>query len=74
MARPEEFADPVLVPGPNVRSRYVDTEEVGPDSGIALEESELQHCPACGRRFAGATLVCPDDGVLVSDSDPAGGS
>lgn len=59
----EEFGDPVVIPGPNLRSRFTDTETVDEDRDAAASASST--CPRCGRLLAPSTLVCPDDGAAL---------
>lgn len=37
------FGDPVVAPGPNLRSRSVDTEEVSPDGRELVDRDEVAH-------------------------------
>jgi hypothetical protein len=62
--RNEEFGDPVVVPGPNLRGRFTGTETVAEGSEL-VDPSGAGRCPTCGRVLAAATLVCPDDGTAV---------
>jgi hypothetical protein len=65
----EEFADPVIVPGPNLRSLFTDTEQV--DEAVATcADDDARFCPACRRVFPAATLVCPDDGNALVELPP----
>ena len=70
MSHQEEFADPVVVPGPNVRSRFTDTEEVD-DDATELVVDAARLCPTCHGVFSDVTLVCPDDGTALRDLPPA---
>jgi hypothetical protein len=60
----EEFGDPVIVPGPNVRSRFTATEAVAEVSEL-VDGSAATRCPVCRRLLPAATLVCPTDGAVV---------
>jgi hypothetical protein len=60
----EEFADPVVIPGPNLRSLFTDTEEV--DDAVAEQvEDDSQFCPSCRRVYPVTTTVCPDDATSL---------
>jgi hypothetical protein len=59
----EEFADPAVVPGPNLRSRFTDTEQVDDAVTEQLDEDGLRFCPSCHRVLPDAELVCPADGT-----------
>jgi hypothetical protein len=68
----EEFADTVVVPGPNLRSRFTDTEEVGDAVAAQTDEDASRFCPSCHRVLASTELVCSDDGAeLVVLPPPA---
>jgi hypothetical protein len=68
----EEFADPVVVPGPNLRSRFTDTEQVDDAVTEQLEEDGLRFCPSCHRVLPSTELVCTADGTeLVVLPPPA---
>jgi hypothetical protein len=60
----EEFGDPVIVPGPNLRSRFTATESVA-DGSALVDDSAATRCPTCGRSLPAATLICPTDGAVV---------
>jgi hypothetical protein len=62
--RNEEFGDPVVVPGPNLRGRFTGTEVVA-DRSELVDESAAHRCPTCGYLLPAATLVCPTDGTVV---------
>jgi hypothetical protein len=62
--RNEEFGDPVIVPGPNLRSRFTATETVA-DGSEFIDDSAATRCPSCGRLLPAATMVCPTDGAVV---------
>jgi len=62
MRVPEEFADPVVIPGPNLRSLHVDTESVDDDADEALEAGTVS-CSACGSAVFELALTCPVCGV-----------
>jgi hypothetical protein len=69
----EEFADPVVVPGPNLRSRFTDTEEVDDAVTARSEEDASRFCPSCHRVLSSTELVCTADGTaLVVLPPPAG--
>ncbi|MEX1163603.1 MAG: hypothetical protein WEB03_08490 [Nitriliruptor sp.] len=70
MPHHEEFADPVVVPGPNIRSRSVDTEAVEEDTAALVEDREARFCPTCHRVLPSTALVCPDDGAALTDLPP----
>jgi hypothetical protein len=61
MRIPEEFADPVVIPGPNLRSLHVDTESVD-DADEALEAGTVP-CGSCGGPVFELALTCPVCGV-----------
>jgi hypothetical protein len=65
----EEFADPVIVPGPNVRSRFTDTEEVA-ETVAAQVDDDVRFCPACRRVFPASAWVCGDDGTALIELPP----
>ncbi|GGI03817.1 hypothetical protein [Egicoccus halophilus] len=73
----EEFADTVVVPGPNLRSRFVETEEVD-DAEVeqvdGAEDDQLADdagfCPACHRVVASTERVCPDDDTTLVTLPP----
>jgi uncharacterized protein YbaR (Trm112 family) len=65
----EEFADPVIVPGPNLRSLFTDTEQVDEPVAASVDDDAL-FCPACRRAFPAATLACPDDGDTLVELPP----
>jgi hypothetical protein len=69
----EEFADPVVVPGPNLRSRFTDTEEVAGGVTEEPDEDASRFCPACHRVLPSAELVCPADGTELVVLPPATG-
>jgi len=60
----EEFADPVVVPGPNLRSLFTDTEEVD-DVVIEQVDDGSQFCPACHRVYPATWWSCLDDGTTL---------
>ncbi len=62
MRTPEEFADPVVIPGPNLRSLHVDTESVDDVADEALEAG-TSACPSCGTPVFELALTCPVCGV-----------
>jgi hypothetical protein len=66
MPSPEEFADPVIVPGPNLRSRHTDTEVVDDASELSAG-GLLTTCPGCGVVIDQLALTCPACDVLGDD-------
>jgi hypothetical protein len=64
MRSPEQFADPVIVPGPNLRSRHTDTEVVD-DAAELPVGSTLTACPGCGVAIDAPALTCPACDVFV---------
>lgn len=64
MTHHEEFADPVVIPGPNPRSLFTDTEEVD-DAVVEQIEDDSQFCPSCRRVYPGTATVCPDDATSL---------
>jgi hypothetical protein len=69
----EEFADTVVVPGPNLRSRFTDTEEVDDAVTGQSDEDASRFCPSCHRVSPSTELVCSADGAeLVVLPPPAG--
>lgn len=71
MPNHEEFADPVVVPGPNLRSRFVDTEAVDGSRSEQVDDADARFCPACHGVYAATALVCPDDGTALVELPPA---
>ena len=63
----EVFADPVVIPGPNVRSLFTDTEAVDEETHVLVDDGEDRFCPTCHRVCAATTLVCPVDRTPVVD-------
>jgi hypothetical protein len=43
MTSDQGFGDPVVAPGPNLRSRFVDTEEVSPEGRELVDGEDGQH-------------------------------
>ena len=73
MPHHEEFADPVVVPGPNLRSRFTDTEEVEDAVTEEFDEDASRFCPSCHRVLPSTEVVCTADGTeLVVLPPPAG--
>jgi hypothetical protein len=69
----DEFADPVVVPGPNLRSRFTDTEEVEDAVTEQFDENASRFCPSCHRVRPSTELVCTADGTeLVVLPPPPG--
>ncbi len=64
MASNESFADPVVVPGPNIRSLFVDTEVVEAVDTVQVD-LDVASCPVCERELPASVLICPDDGTLL---------
>lgn len=68
----EEFADTVVVPGPNLRSRFVDTEEVDDDAAELIVDADAAgFCPTCHRVLPADAVACPGDGTSVVQLPPA---
>jgi hypothetical protein len=65
----EEFADPVVVPGPNLRSRFTDTEEVH-HAAVEQVDDGSQFCPTCHRVYPTTILSCVDDGTTLIELPP----
>jgi hypothetical protein len=64
-----DFADPLVVPGPVLRSRHPETEsDDGPATELVADAGDLR-CPECGGRFPGIATHCPDDGTPLSTAD-----
>jgi hypothetical protein len=70
----EEFADPVVVPGPNLRSRFTDTEEVDDAVTEGYDEDASRFCPACHRVLPSTEPVCSADGTELVVLPPPTGS
>lgn len=70
MPHHEEFADPVVVPGPNVRSRFIDTEEVDDAVPEQFNEDASRFCPVCHRVLPSTELICSADGTALIDLPP----
>ena len=66
MRHGEEFADPVLVPGPNLRSLHTDTEQVD-EATTELVDDDARFCMTCHRVFPSTALTCGDDGTALID-------
>ena len=62
MRVPEECADPVVIPGPNLRSLYVDTDVVEDDADEVLEVGTVP-CASCGAHVLELALACPVCGI-----------
>lgn len=69
MPHHEEFADPVVVPGPNLRSLFTDTEEVD-DAVVEQVDEDSQFCPACHRVYPAPMRSCVDDGTTLIELPP----
>lgn len=69
MRHSEDFADPVLVPGPNPRSLHTDTEEVD-RATTEMVDGAAMFCSTCHGVFPVTTLACPDDGTAVTELPP----
>lgn len=65
----EEFADPIAVPGANMRSLFTDTEEVD-DATVEQVDDDAWFCPTCRRTRRAATGLCPDDGTALVELPP----
>jgi len=65
----EEFADPIVVPGPNMRSLFTETEEVD-DAIVEQVDDDAWFCPTCRRPRRAATGSCPDDGTALVELPP----
>lgn len=64
-----DLASTVTVPGPNLRSRHVDTEHVA-DGATTEREGALVdelRCPTCGERVPGIATACPRDGTALGE-------
>lgn len=76
MRHGEEFADPVLVPGPNLRSLHTDTEQVD-GATTEMVDDDARFCTTCHRVFGSAALSCDHDGTALVDlpaaDDPGAG-
>ena len=69
MTHGEEFADPLVVPGPNLRSLFTDTEEV--HDGVAEEvDDDSRFCPSCRRVYPATRRSCADDGTPLVELPP----
>jgi AICAR transformylase/IMP cyclohydrolase PurH len=68
----EEFADTVVVPGPNLRSRFVDTEQVEDEVAEQIDGGGARFCPTCHGAFPSPVLTGPDDATALDDLPPAG--
>ncbi|MFA9445793.1 hypothetical protein [Egicoccus sp. AB-alg6-2] len=66
----EEFADPVVIPGPNLRSLFTDTEDAIGDAVVMVESDDARSCPVCHRAYGSTTLVCHDDGAALIEQPP----
>jgi hypothetical protein len=64
MRSPEEFGDPVIVPGPNLRSRHTDTEVVDDAAELSAGTARTT-CPGCGVAIDEPALTCPACDVVV---------
>jgi hypothetical protein len=73
VAHCEEFADPVVVPGPNLRSLFTNTEEVD-DAVVEQVDDGSQFCPSCHRVFLATMWSCVDDGAARIELPPSSGS
>jgi hypothetical protein len=70
----EEFADPVVVPGPNLRSRFTDTEEVDDAVTEQFDADTSRFCPSCHRVLPSTELACSADGTQLVVLPPPAGS
>ncbi|HSK22318.1 MAG TPA: hypothetical protein VK906_04040 [Egicoccus sp.] len=73
MPHHEEFADPVVVPGPNLRSLFTDTEEVD-DAVVEQVDDGSRFCPSCHRVYPATTRSCVDDGARLIELPPPAGA
>lgn len=71
MSSHEMFGDPVVVPGPNLRSLFTDTETVDDDTSELVADADIHPCPTCGRGVPVTALTCPRDGTAVLDTSSA---
>ena len=69
MPHHEEFADPVVVPGPNLRSLFTDTEEVD-DAVVEQVDEGSQFCPACHRVYPASMGSCVEDSTTLIELPP----
>ncbi|HZJ07038.1 MAG TPA: hypothetical protein VFD59_16410 [Nocardioidaceae bacterium] len=46
MSHQEVFGDPVVIPGPNMRSLFTDTESVDGDTAELVAAAETHSCPS----------------------------
>ncbi len=67
----EEFADPVVVPGPNLRSRFTDTEDLREPAVELVDDEQARFCSRCHRVFPATTSRCPDDDTTLVLLPPA---
>jgi hypothetical protein len=63
------FADPVVVPGPNLRSLFTDTEGVD-DAVTEQVDDPSRFCPSCHRVYPAIRRSCVDDGTALIELPP----
>jgi hypothetical protein len=59
----------VVVPGPNLRSLFTDTEEVD-HAVVELIDDGSQFCPSCHRVYPPPVRSCDDDGTTLVELPP----
>lgn len=70
MSDHEVFSDPVVIPGPNPRSLFVDTETVDDAVAAPVDDDDARFCPTCHRTYGPSTPACTADGTALIDLPP----